>query len=108
LLTPDVVNTGAAVIAGDYWTVWPAVFHANLAIGVRSDRPPIYGLTFRSGPTDNLWPRPQGTAAVVLVRHVEADIAAVDLARLGRQIVVTEHRGSFDILTVSSATERAP
>ncbi len=108
LLTPEVANTRAAVIAGDYWTVWPAVFHANLTLGDGYDHPPIYGLAFRSEATDDLWPRPPGTPAVVLVRHAEADSAAVDLARLGRRIVATEHRGSFDILTVFQTPERAP
>ncbi len=108
LLTPDVVNTGAAVIAGDYWTVWPAVFHANLAVGDRSDHPPIYGLTFRSEATNDLWPRPEGTPAIVLVRHVEADPSADDLRRLGRRIVATVNRGSFDVLTVSAMPEDFP
>ena len=29
--TAAVLRSGATVVAGDYWRVWPAVFHANLA-----------------------------------------------------------------------------
>jgi hypothetical protein len=108
LLTPEVMNTGAAVVAGDYWTVWPAVFHANLTLADRPDRRAIYGFAFRSEATNDLWPRPQGAPALVLVRHSEAGVLAADLASIGRRIVATESRGSFDILTVSDALERDP
>ena len=37
-MTTDVLATGATVIVGDYWTVWPAVFHANLVLYQRGGR----------------------------------------------------------------------
>jgi hypothetical protein len=52
--TDEVVKSGATVIAGDYWTVWPAVFHANLARAGKGNQP-VYGLTYRSEATDPLW-----------------------------------------------------
>ena len=32
VLTPDVLAAGCTHIAGNYWTVWPAIFHVNLAL----------------------------------------------------------------------------
>jgi hypothetical protein len=54
-MTTDVVNAGVTVIAGDYWTVWPAVFHANAATFRLTGRCSVYGLTLRSAPTGHLW-----------------------------------------------------
>ena len=57
-LTASVLHSGATVIAGDYWRVWPAVFHANLELA-RTHRPGrIFGLAFRSEATDVLWKIP--------------------------------------------------
>jgi hypothetical protein len=54
-MTPDVLTRGASVIAGDYWIVWPAVFHANLVVYKQDARAMIYGLAFRSEITNPLW-----------------------------------------------------
>ena len=54
-LTSDVIRTGATVVAGDYWTVWPAVFHANMTLYRRPGRRPVFGLTYRSDLTDSIW-----------------------------------------------------
>lgn len=43
---------GCTHIAGDYWEVWPAVFLANAR---PTDGGPVWGLTFRSTPTGDLW-----------------------------------------------------
>lgn len=54
-MTTDVLNAGVTVIAGEYWTVWPAVFHANAATFRLTGRCSVYGLTLRSAPTGHLW-----------------------------------------------------
>jgi hypothetical protein len=54
-LTPEILATGTRVIAGDYWTVWPSVFHANLALYRQRGTIGVYGLTYRSVETDRLW-----------------------------------------------------
>lgn len=54
-MTEQILATRATVIAGDYWAVWPAVFHANLALHDRGRRELVYGLTYRSSVTDSLW-----------------------------------------------------
>src|SRR3954471_3196192 len=53
--TAVIVRSGATVIAGDYWRVWPAVFHANLALARAHAHARVYGLSYRSEATDPLW-----------------------------------------------------
>ena len=55
VLTPDVLASGCTHIAGDYWTVWPAIFHVNLALYERSDPRTIWGVTFGGQPTSTIW-----------------------------------------------------
>jgi hypothetical protein len=50
-----ILHTGATVIAGDYWRVWPAVFHANLTLARTHTRARVFGLAYRSEETDMLW-----------------------------------------------------
>src|SRR3954469_6164068 len=53
--TAAIVRSGATVIAGDYWRVWPAVFHANLAFARDHRHAQVFGLAYRSEDTDMLW-----------------------------------------------------
>jgi hypothetical protein len=54
-LTPDVLAAGCTHIAGNYWTVWPAVFHVNLALYERGEPRTVWGVTFGGQPTSTLW-----------------------------------------------------
>jgi hypothetical protein len=54
-LTPDLLAAGCDVVAGSYWTVWPAVWHATLARHARGDDRPIHGVAHRAGPTLPAW-----------------------------------------------------
>jgi hypothetical protein len=56
-LTEDILDSGSTCLAGDYWTVWPSVFHANLVLRERGDSRVIRGVTFRASPTFQLWKR---------------------------------------------------
>ena len=56
--TAAVLHSGATVIAGDYWRVWPAVFHANLALARTHVHARVFGLAYRSDETDPLWKTP--------------------------------------------------
>jgi hypothetical protein len=40
---------------GDYWDVWPAVFHANWVRFERREPGQLWGITGRSGATERLW-----------------------------------------------------
>jgi hypothetical protein len=55
--TAAVLHSGATVIGGDYWRVWPAVFHANLALARTHTHARVFGLALRSEETDDLWKR---------------------------------------------------
>jgi hypothetical protein len=67
-LTPRVLALRCDAVAGDYWTVWPAVWHAAWA-RARGEGPaggPVvtYGLTHRARPTLPLWARPGARVCV--------------------------------------------
>jgi hypothetical protein len=55
--TAAVLHSGATVVGGDYWRVWPAVFHANLALYRTHANARVFGLAYRSEETDPLWQR---------------------------------------------------
>jgi hypothetical protein len=54
-MTADVLEAGCTHIAGDYWTVWPAVFHANLTLYERGQSRTVWAATFRAQPASKLW-----------------------------------------------------
>jgi len=53
-LVKDVLATGCTHIAGDYWTVWPAVYLSVLARQEQGEQVPTWGVTFRGSPTSGL------------------------------------------------------
>jgi hypothetical protein len=44
----DIIATGTTHVWGDYWSVWPAVFHANMVLHESGSDRRVHGLTFRS------------------------------------------------------------
>ena len=67
LMTDDIVNSNVALLAGNYWSVWPAVFHANLTLYERGEGGLVYGLTERSLVTTALWSHiPQSSLCVAV------------------------------------------
>jgi hypothetical protein len=52
--TAAILGSDASVIEGDYWSVWPAVFHANLVAHGSSRQ--FYGHAYRDDATRALWP----------------------------------------------------
>jgi hypothetical protein len=100
-LTPDVIANGALVIGGNYWTVWPAVFHANLtAYRQAGEHRPIYGLTFRSSDTNRLWAREPGVVLAARPGDIEVERYA---DRAGLVIEFGERRGAIDTFKVRLA-----
>jgi len=71
-LTPDLLAAGCDVLAGDYWTVWPAVWHAGLALHERGESRRVYGLTHRATPTAAWRERPAGTVRLCRAAGEEA------------------------------------
>jgi hypothetical protein len=77
--TAEVIAAGSTHVMGQYWTVWPAVFHANLVLHEQGRKRRVWGITDRSGPTQRLWktiPRSRWRVAVPIGdpdfdKHVE-------------------------------------
>jgi len=90
----DVAASNATVVAGDYWTVWPTVFYANVLRYRLGGGARVYGLTTRSEPTDELWLK-RGARVIVAARSgdrsigIYADRAGLELSHLG-------HRSEID------------
>lgn len=53
--TPDILSARVTHVVGNYWSVWPAVFHARLTMRERGEGWPVYGLSHRSWATEELW-----------------------------------------------------
>jgi hypothetical protein len=53
--TEDVLAAGCQLVAGDYWSVWPAVFHVALVSAERGRPSAVFGLTHRANPTVARW-----------------------------------------------------
>jgi hypothetical protein len=97
-MTPDVIANGARVIGGNYWAVWPAVFHANLtAYRQAGEHRPVYGLTFRSAETNGLWAREPGGVLAAKPGDIEVERYA---DRAGLVTTFTERRGMIDLFQV--------
>jgi hypothetical protein len=70
--TEDVLAARCDLVAGDYWTVWPAVWHAGWVARQRG-LPAPYGITHRTNATARFWKgRPPGALRICRIRGVEA------------------------------------
>lgn len=81
-MASEVVGSGAQLITGDYWTVWPAVFIANLDLYENHEQRSVYGLCYRSVETSAFW-RDQRKLCVAAPLH-DADATRI-LKGTGRQ-----------------------
>jgi hypothetical protein len=54
-LTPDLLAARCDVVAGSYWTVWTAVWHAGWKLRQRGEARTVYGLSHRATPTMARW-----------------------------------------------------
>jgi hypothetical protein len=98
MLTPDIIGNGATVIVGDYWTVWPAVFHANLVLYRNGDSARrVYGLTYRSEATDPLWLRDASAGRIVLAARQGDNAVAPLLDRSPVPIHLIGHNGLVEL-----------
>ncbi len=53
--TEDVLAERCDLVTGDYWSVWPTVWHAALVARERGLERRVYGLTHRANPTVPAW-----------------------------------------------------
>jgi hypothetical protein len=92
-----ILHAGATVIAGDYWRVWPAVFHATLTLARAHTRARVFGLAYRSEETDMLW-KNSGHEALVAGWPDDRSIGMV-AAEHGITITPPAHLGEIDLYT---------
>ena len=71
--TADILAARCTHIAGNYWRVWPMVFHANLVSYERGERRTIWGVALRGGPTQRIWRRMPRAAIRIAVVPGDAD-----------------------------------
>ena len=93
--TGAILHAGATLIAGDYWRVWPAVFHANLALARTHTRARVFGLAYRSEATDALW-KSAGRQALVAGWSDDPSIVTV-AAEHSITITPLAHLGEMDL-----------
>jgi hypothetical protein len=53
--TAEVLHMRATHLVGNYWQVWASVFHANLVLHERGEDHTVWGVSFRSTPTQSFW-----------------------------------------------------
>ena len=94
-LSDEVLAAHCTHLAGDYWQVWPAVFHVNMLAHEAGRREMLWGVSFRSAPTrEKLRPRLGQTTRVCVLRG-----SNVKRARKYGLITlpIVERRGLIDV-----------
>jgi hypothetical protein len=102
--TEDVLAARCDLVAGDYWTVWPTVWHATWTARARGVGRPIHGITHRASPTAfDWWDRPRETLRICRPHGAERDAERwLGLFHLWPAEVV-ERRPTLDVLVPTSA-----
>jgi hypothetical protein len=105
-LTNDLLRARATHVAGDYWNVWPAVFHANLVLHERGEARRIFGISERSRATEHLW-RAMPTERWRVAAIPGDSRLAHWLAVYGLEVEGEERVGAIAILRLRSAKPRS-
>ena len=105
VLTPAVLAADAKVVMGDYWTVWPAVLHANMALYERTGHAGIFGLAYRSDETDGEWVQRARVEPVVVVAPRFDDASGPLIDRIGIPLTFVEDRGPLRIYLAGAPRE---
>lgn len=110
-LTEDVLAARCQLIAGDYWSVWPAVWHASLVARERGLRDEggdgprrVWGVSHRATPTVAQWKGiPVESLRVCRVRGEEPEREAERWLRAYHAwpVRVVERRATVDVLELS-------
>ena len=95
--TAAVLRSGATVIAGDYWRVWPAVFHANLALARAHSHAKVFGLASRSEATDALW-KVAGRQVLIAASPGDASVGPIANEH-GIAVTLLEQLPAIDLYT---------
>ena len=101
--TADLLATRSTHLLGDFFKVWPAVFHANLARYESGEAGTLWGIAHRSAPTKPLWkPRRWSAARIAVIAGDEFD-AERSRRRYGvPPLCKAEERGRVHVYTTES------
>lgn len=102
-LTDDVLGAGCQLVAGDYWSVWPAVFHASLVARERGDARRVWGVTHRTNATVLQWGSlPRGVLRICRPRGEDAPAERWLRAFHLWPVRELERRATVDVLAVEA------
>src|SRR5262249_17792352 len=99
--TADVLASGCTHVAGNHWSVWATVYHANLVLREGGESREIWGVSVYSRPLAWVWrSRVSPSDVRVAVRRGEERQADFWLCRYGFPgLVVGEERPTLNVLT---------
>jgi hypothetical protein len=96
-------------VTGDYWHVWPAVFHANLRLADARSSRRVWGIAERSRPTRPQWRAIPWTDTRIAEIVGDERQAAEFLARYGvPPAVERERRATIRVLSLSADWNAPP
>jgi hypothetical protein len=107
-LTGDVLEARCQLVAGDYWSVWPAVWHAALVARERGLEQPVWGVTHRATPTVRQWKGlPVGSIRICRPHGDEPEREAERWLRAYHAwpVKVVERRATVDVLELQPPLE---
>jgi hypothetical protein len=81
--TRAILEARCDLVAGDYWTVWPSVWHANATLADRGESRRIWGISHRCHPTAPQWQALARERLRICVAPGEEKAAERWLARCG-------------------------
>jgi hypothetical protein len=105
--TNDILAAHCTHVAGDYWKVWPSVFHANLVLHDQGDKRTIWGITFRTEPTRPQWQHLPVDKFRIAVPLEDMEVAGHWLQALQLPpMTVVEKRSTIYVLRPTSVVQR--
>jgi hypothetical protein len=107
--TADVRAARCDLVTGDYWSVWPAVWHLAWTAHARGEAPGVHGVAHRANPTVPAWnDRPRPSLRVCRVRGAEAaaERSMRDYSLWPAEVV--ERRDTVDVLVPAPAWWERP
>jgi hypothetical protein len=106
-LTPDVLAARCDLVAGDYWSVWPAVFHASLVLYERGEARRVWGVSHRTNPT--IWQWWDRRAGLRICRPRGEDAPAERWLRSYHvwPVRIVERRETVDVLVLARPDDEA-
>jgi hypothetical protein len=98
--TPALLEARCDLVAGDYWTVWPSVWHANVALAQRGEGRRVWGISHRCTPTVPQWRALPRERLRICVAPAEEPAALLWMDRCGvGPVHRAERRGAVDVWT---------